>query len=591
MNDTVRIANCSGYFGDRLSAAREMVDGGPIDVITGDYLAELTMLILDKNRRREAGTGYAPTFVRQMEDVLADCLERGIRIVSNAGGLDPAGLAARLEEVAQGLGLSPRIAHLEGDDLLGRLDALQAAGHRLTHLNDGRPLSDAPATPITANAYLGGWGIADALAGGADVVVCPRVTDAALAVGPAAWAFDWRGDDWDRLAGAVVAGHVIECGPQATGGNYCFFTELANPLRPGFPIAEVHADGTSVITKHPGTGGAVTIDTVTAQLLYEIDEPRYRNPDVVARFDTITLVDDGPDRVRISGVRGEPAPDHTKVAINYRGGWRNTATFVLTPPDLAAKARFVTDGFLDGLGGEKTVEHVDVRLIGPDEERASAATVNADSVARLRITVTDGGARRVGRPVFDAANQLALSSYPGMHLDGVGRTASEFGVYWPALVPASEVTTTVVRPDGTRREARRPSTTAALTPPATPAPAPAPVDTSVPGGPTRAVPLGTVMGARSGDKGGNANLGVWARTDSSWVWLRGFLTVETLRELLPEVRELDVDRYELPTIRSINFVVHGLLDEGVAATTRPDPQAKGLGEFLRSRIVEVPVGM
>jgi hypothetical protein len=342
-----------------------------------------------------------------------------------------------------------------------------------------------------------------------------------------------------------------------------------------------------VITKHPGTGGAVTVDTVTAQLLYEIDEPRYRNPDVVARFDTIALDDDGPDRVRISGVRGEPAPDHTKVAINYQGGYRNAVTFVLTPPDLEAKARFVTEGFLDGLGGEKSVDHVDVRLIGPSEEQATAATVNADSVARLRITVMDGDAKRIGRPVFDAANQLALSNYPGMFADAVGRQASEFGVYWPALVPASEVTTTVVLPDGTRREARRPAATEAFAPPAAVV-APEPVTPTVP---TRPVPLGTVMGARSGDKGGNANLGVWARTDSSWAWLRGFLTVERFRELLGETRELRVDRYELPAIRSINFVVHDLLDEGVAATTRPDPQAKGFGEFLRSRVVEVPVDL
>jgi hypothetical protein len=583
----LRIANCSGYFGDRISAAREMVDGGPVDVLTGDYLAELTMLILDKNRRREAGTGYASTFVRQMEDVLGDCLERGIKVVSNAGGLDPAGLVARLDEIARGLGLSPRIAHLEGDDLLDQLGELQAAGHPLTHLNTGRPLSDAPATPMTANAYLGGWGIADALAAGADVVVCPRVTDAALTVGPAAWAFDWATDDWDRLAGAVVAGHVIECGPQATGGNYCFFTELANPLRPGFPIAEMHADGSSVITKHPGTGGAVTIDTVTAQLLYEIDEPRYRNPDVVTRFDTIALEPDGPDRVRISGVRGEPAPDHAKVAINYQGGFRNTATFVLTPPNLEAKARFVTDGFLDGLGGEKSVDRVDVRLLGPGEDGATALPVNADGVARLRITVMDADGKRIGRPVFDAANQLALSSYPGMFAEAVGRTASEFGVYWPALVPASEVTTTVVLPDGTRREARRPATTEAFAPPAAP---PEPT-AAAPAGATRSVGLGTVMGARSGDKGGNANLGVWARSDEAWAWLRGFLTVERLRVLMPEICELRIDRYELPIIRSINFVVHQLLDEGVAATTRPDPQAKGLGEFLRSRVAEVPVDL
>lgn len=310
----LRIANCSGFYGDRLSAAREMVEGGPIDVLTGDYLAELTMLILWKARQRDPGAGYAVSFLAQMHDVLGTCLERGIKVVVNAGGLNPAGLAARLGTLAGAAGLRPRIAHVEGDDLLARLPRLQKEGHDLAHLATGRPLAGSGAEPVTANAYLGGWGITEALRAGADVVICGRVTDAALVAGPAAWAFDWATDDWDRLAGAVTAGHIIECGAQATGGNYAFFTELDQPLRPGFPIAELRADGSAVITKHPGTGGAVTVDTVTAQLLYEIGGPAYLNPDVIARFDTVRLRQLGPDRVQVSGARGNPPPTRSRSA-------------------------------------------------------------------------------------------------------------------------------------------------------------------------------------------------------------------------------------------------------------------------------------
>src|SRR5580692_5809717 len=302
----VRIANCSGFYGDRAAAAREMVDGGPIDVLTGDYLAELTMLILWKARQKDPGLGYATTFLRQLEEVLGTCLERGVKIVANAGGLNPEGLARQVTALAARLGLAARVAYITGDDLAPVIGDLQAAGHEFTNLDTGQPLAKADLPVVTANAYLGGWGITAALDAGADIVICPRVTDASLVTGPAAWWHGWARDDFDELAGAVVAGHVIECGPQATGGNYSFPQEITSPGRPGYPIAEVAADGSSVITKHDGTGGLVSPGTVTAQLLYEIGAPAYLNPDVVAHFDTIRLARQGPDRVALTGTRGSP---------------------------------------------------------------------------------------------------------------------------------------------------------------------------------------------------------------------------------------------------------------------------------------------
>ncbi len=587
----LRIANCSGFYGDRLAAAREMVEGGPIDVLTGDWLAELTMLILWKGRQRDPSRGWAHTFLTQMEEVLGTCADRGIKVVTNAGGLNPAGLADQVRSLADRLGLSVHVAHVEGDDLLARLPELERDGHRLAHLDTGRPLADAAGEVISANAYLGAWPIVEALNGGADVVVCPRITDASLVVGPAAWHHGWGPTEWDRLAGAVVAGHVIECGPQATGGNYAFFTEVDGVDYPGFPIAEVAEDGSSVITKHEGTGGEVSIGTVTAQLLYEIAGPEYPNTDVVARFDTLALDQLGPDRVRLSGARGLPAPPDVKVCLNLLGGWRNTMTFVLTGLDIEAKAALTLRSLETALGGAGAFGRFgefDARLIRSDK---ADADVNVEATAQLRVTVKDTDADRVGRPFSSAATELALAGYPGLHLTAPPGPGTVYGVYWPALVPAGLVVPETVHADGRRVPVPH---HAYLNDDAGPISVPRPATPLVPEagpdtGETIRLPLGTVIGARSGDKGGNANVGLWARTEAAWSWLESWLTLERFRSLLPEADGLDVQRYAFPNLWALNFVVVGLLGEGVASSTRPDPQAKGLGEYLRSRAVDLPV--
>jgi hypothetical protein len=582
---TLRIANCSGFYGDRFSAAREMVEGGPIDVLTGDYLAELTMLILWKTQQRSADAGYAVTFLKQMEQVLGTCLDSGIRVVSNAGGLNPAGLARQLAALGERLGLHPKVAYIDGDDLLPDLADLQAQGHSFAHLETGQSLAASGIVPVTANAYLGAWGIVDALDSGADIVVCPRVTDASLVVGPSAWAFGWDRQDWDRIAGAVVAGHVLECGAHATGGNFSFFGEIADALHPGLPIAEMAADGSSVITKHPGTGGQVSVDTVTAQLLYETDTPHYLTPDVVARFETIELHQDGPDRVAITGVRGAHAPDTAKVCINYSGGYRNSVTFLLTGLDIEAKARLAEEGLWAELGGRERFDEVAVRLIRTDRDNAGD---NAEAVARLTITVKDQDPDLVGRAFFDAAVGLALSTYPGMFTDLADRRAEAFGVYWPALIPADTIRQRVVLPNGRQQSITYPPSGAVHL---SSGDRPASADTAEPlvgKGEMRRAPLGAIVGARSGDKGGNANVGLWARTDEAFAWLSSYLDVDRFRAIVPETAELMIERFELPNLRALNFVVHGLLQDGVAASTRPDPQAKGLGEYVRSRLVDIP---
>lgn len=591
MKDVLRVANCSGFFGDRISAAKEMVEGGPIDVLTGDYLAELTMAILWRTRQKDPDAGYATTFLTQMEQVLGTCLDRRIRIVSNAGGINPAGLAGRLARLAAEVGLSPRIAHVEGDDLLFRISGLQVEGHEFRHLDSGMALAGSGVTPLTANAYLGGWGIKEALDRGADIVITGRVTDAALVVGPAAWNFGWERNDWDALAGAVVAGHIVECGAQATGGNYAFFDEVPGLARVGFPVAEIRSDGSSVITKHPGTGGLVSVGTVTAQLLYEIGASQYLNPDVTSMFETINLHQEGPDRVRVSGISGAPPPRDLKVALNYMGGFRNTMTFGIAGLEVEAKAALLQDALWQVIGDRNQFEAVDVRMLG---SRSENPATNDEALSYLRVTVKDPDEEKVGRRFSRGAVELALSHYPGLFLTTPPGDAVRYAVYWPTSIPAELVPMKVVfeddewevssvAPSGQARSDKTEDGSESVGPLGD-----APSRFRLPTSDSRLAPLGAIAGARSGDKGGNANVGFWVRSHEAYAWLENYLTVERIHQLMPEADGLDVDRFELPNLLALNFVIKGLLGEGVSSSLRTDPQAKSLGEFLRARWVDIP---
>lgn len=606
MNRPVIVANCSGFFGDRISAAREMVEDGPIDVLTGDWLAELTMLILARQRLKHGpGAGYARTFLTQMEQVLGTCRDKGIRVVSNAGGLDPQGCADALAEIVEKLGIGPvSIGVVTGDDLMPRMSELDEPWINLDTREAPEGISF-----LTANAYLGGEPITAALAAGADVVITGRVTDAALVVGPAAWWHGWSYADaaagdrdlLDRFAGAVVAGHAIECGAQVTGGNYSFFTTLQGMEHVGFPIAEVDADGSSVITKHPGTGGAVTVGTVTAQLLYEVGGPAYANPDATARFDSMTLTQEGPDRVRISGVRGETPPERLKVAANYLGGFRNAMTLVITGLDAQAKADLALRT-ITGLSLAQALEpglspttrasrsNLAVRELDVDWSPSlvddPASTADAQSL--LRLTVRDMDPKAVAKPFTTAVVESALASYPGMFPTAPPGEGTPYGVYWPTTVERSAARPHVVV-DGATVEvlphliAESPVTWQS----------PMTGVGSVPPGETVRAPLGRLAGARSGDKGGAANVGVWIPAavvdrDAAYAWLVGLLTPDRVRELLPEAALLAVDVHPLPNLHAVNIVIHGLLGRGVAENARSDPQAKGLGEHLRARVVDIP---
>jgi hypothetical protein len=556
----IRIGNCSGFYGDRLSAMREMLEGGPLDVLTGDYLAELTMLILGRDQLKDPTLGYARTFVRQVEDCLGLALERGVALVSNAGGLNPAGLATRLREIASAQGLSPSIACVDGDDVR----SLRFEG------------------ALTANAYLGGFGIATALSAGADIVVTGRVTDASLVVGPAAAHFGWEPTACDALAGAVVAGHVLECGAQATGGNFSGFASLPDLARPlGFPIAEVHEDGSSVITKHDDTGGAVTVDTVTAQLMYEVQSTRYLGPDVTTHLETIRLADDGADRVRVSGVRGSAPPEQLKVCVNELGGYRNSVELVLTGLEIEAKAAWVRAQLEPRLTASSVTW-----TLGPVP--AADADTEEGASTLLRCTVQDASPDPVGRAFSSAAVELALASYPGFTMTAPPGSGTPYGVYRAEYVDRSSVTHTVTQAEGHHVVIPDPPTLSDYH-----ADDVRPSGYEPPGATVRR-PLGTFVHARSGDKGGDANLGLWVTHDGAptrddrVAWLLGLVTREFVRDLLPETASLEIEVFALPGLGGVNVLVHELLGRGVAASTRFDPQAKGLGEWARSRLVDIP---
>ena len=584
MSDIIRIGNCSGYYGDRLAAARELVEGGPIDVLTGDYLAELTMSILyNQVQTRGEHLGYVGTFLKQVRDVATTCHERGIKIVTNAGGLNPKGMAAEVEKILAELGVPAKVAYVDGDNLLDDLDSLQGRGEAFTNLDTGVALKDAQQQVLTANVYFGGWGIKEALDRGADIVICPRVTDAAVVIGPAAWKFNWSRNDYDALAGALAAGHIIECGAQCCGGNYSFFEEVPSFRGVGYPIAEIESDGSFTITKHPGTGGLVSVGTVTAQLLYEISTPAYYNPDVIAHFDTMNIEQAGPDRVRVSGCRGSSPPPTHKVCFNTLGPCKQSVEVLLTGLDIEKKAEIHIDQIFHNLGGREQFDDVDIQLARTDKEDPDS---NEEAHAILRITVTTADPKKVGRLFSAKVIELGLAGIPGnAGLGRAGFNGAPAIIHWPALIDSGKVAERV-HVDGrdvevlpTQRLDLEEMYYQQM-----------PVDIPPrPEGTSACIPFGRLFGTRSGDKGGNANCGVWARSDDAYGFLYEYLTVDEFKRLLPDMAPFEVERHDMPNLKAMNFYIKGILGTGAVSNNRLDKQAKSLGEYLRAKHIEAPV--
>tara|TARA_B100000282_G_scaffold32751_1_gene20822 strand:- start:1334 stop:3109 length:1776 start_codon:yes stop_codon:yes gene_type:complete len=580
--DCIKIANCSGFYGDKLSAAKDLVDGGPIDVLTGDYLAELTMAILfGQKMQRGEDKGYVGTFLKQINQIAKSCKEKNIKIVSNAGGLNPKSMAIEIEKILKEQSIDMKVAYIDGDDLMPTISNLKKSGEEFKNIDKGKKLDESGYSPLTANAYLGAWGIKEALDKGADIVVCPRVTDAAVVIGPAAWKFNWKRDNYDALAGALAAGHIIECGCQATGGNYAFFKEVESFDNVGYPIAEIYDDGSFYVTKHPDTGGLVSTGTVTAQLLYEINSPAYVNPDVIAHFDTLKIEEVEKDKVFVSGCRGSSPPDKHKVCINLAGGFRNGMEIILTGLDIEDKAKVFTDALFNSVGGRKQFDDVSIQLHRTDKENPNS---NEEAMASLLVSVKSKDQNLVGRLFSAKIIELALANIPGFFAQGGVKSSGPVIIYWPTLVDSKHIKEKV-HIDGEEIEV---------------------IPTSqleleeiyyqkepikikkIKKEDEKEIYFGEIYGTRSGDKGGCANLGVWAKNANSFAFLHDFLTVKKLKELLPDLNQYKIERFELANINSLNFYIHDILQDGVSSNDKKDGQAKSLGEYLRAKKVKVP---
>ena len=580
--EAVRVANCAGWLWDRFSGLRDALEG-PVDVVTGDYLAEPTLRQLALERGKDPSLGYARSFLAQFTDAVDLLVERGAKLVVDAGGLNPAGLAVECRRVIAEAGHGLVVAHVEGDDVHGRL----AEFGPLPHLDDGRVLADWGHEPGTANAYLGGWGITAALAAGADVVVTGRVTDASLTTGVAAWWHGWGPEDWDPLAGAVAAAHVIECGPQATGGNFSGFTSVPRVDDLGYPIAEIAADGTAVITKHDTAGGMVTTDTVTAQLLYEIQGPTYLNPDVTVDLTDVTVTQVGPDRVSLTGVRGTPPSPTTKLAITAPGGFESSVSFYATGLDLEAKAALLTthvERITAGLDlSLLRVDRIGTPVQDPPDQWAAAQQILVTAQARDRSQV---GAERFIAPLTG----LFLPGYPGLYVTPL-KVAAPVVEYWPSLVPTEALAHEVVLADGARLPVKDTPVRSEFA--GQPPSVPAPVGEIFPT--TMRAPLGYVAHGRCGDKGGNSNIGFWPigapdeeLAERRWQWLRAAISEQRIRNLYREAAGAVIERHEFPGLRAVHLVVHGVLGKGASSNGRPDIAGKAIAEFLRARYVEIP---
>ena len=581
--NNIRIGNCSGFYGDKLSAAKELVEGGPIDVLTGDYLAELTMAILyNQKLQRGEDKGYVGTFLKQLKEVAKTCKEKNIKIISNAGGLNPESMAKEVVSILAEINVDAKVAYIDGDNLIDELEKLQTQGESFENIDRKIPLFESGYKVLTANTYLGCWGIKEALDLGADIVICPRVTDASLTMGAAAWKFNWQRDDYDELAGSLAAGHIIECGAQATGGNYSFFEEVPTFKNIGYPIAEIEKNGSFTITKHPDTGGLVSIGTVTAQLLYEIATPEYLNPDVIAHFDTLKMKQISDDKVRVTGCKGSAPPSTHKVCINLAGGYRNGMELILTGLDIEKKAKTFSDALFDALGGKEQFDDVAIELHRQEKENPQS---NEESMASLRINVTSKDPNKVGRIFTAKVIELGLANYPGFYSKSAPGSGAPFIIYWPALINSKHVKETLhinekvvsITPtnqlglDNVSCQVEQPKITQLVSED------------------YKEIHFGRIYGTRSGDKGGCANLGVWAKTDKAYEFLYHFLTVDRLKQLLPDMAQFPIDRHEFANIKSLNFYVHGILQDGVSSSTRMDAQAKSLGEYLRAKLIEAPI--
>jgi len=588
MKRPIRIANFSGAAGDYFEALHDAVHGDRVDVLVGDYLAEIAFgLVLQ--RAVAAGDPAKvqrefsfDVFLRQVVPELKAIAEKGLKLVTNAGAFNPPGMAQRLREAIADAGVDMKVAVVTGDDLLPRVQDLAGRG-QLASLDSGLPLGNLSGRIIAANAYLGGWGIATALEAGADIVITGRVTDASLTMGPAAWWHGWTRGDYDAVAGGIAAGHILECGPQASGGNFSGFKALGDVLRLGFPIAEIESDGSFTVTKQSAAKGFVSPDTVTAQLLYEVQGPRYLNPDAVLHLDSLSIEQAGKDRVRVSGVKGSKPPSTTKVGCFYLDGWRFVMIVYITGLDWREKVEWFRRQ-MESIAAPLDLDEYHFEPLGRPIE-APANQGEATMVVRIAAAAQEPEElERLG----GGFATLGLGSIPGFTGE-FGHLVDPRMEYWPGLAEQRECEHRVTLDDGTSLAIELPETDPEAATSGTPAVA-KPFDPSG-YGETAAAPLGEIIHARSGDKGGDASLGVWCKSPRAFDWLAGYLTAERLHALMGLAEGVRVDAFPLPNVHGILYVLRGQFGRSGTSNIMLDQIGKGLGEFLRACVVDIPVAL
>ena len=593
MKKKIRIGNAGGYWGDDLDALRRQLTGGSLDYITMDFLAEITMSILKKQQLRNPELGYARDFVTQLETCLPLIVEKGVKVINNAGGINPVGLGRQIIALARKQGLPLKVGVVYGDDISGGLYELTAAGEKFTNMESGADFGAIRHRVTSANVYLGAEPVVAALDAGCQIVVTGRVTDTGLTLAPMIHEFGWAMDDWDRMAAGIVAGHIIECGAQASGGNITDWQTVPHFHDMGYPIIEMQRDGTFHVTKHRKTGGRVSEKSVKEQLVYEMGDPaQYISPDGVAFFDTIQVEETGPDRVKVSGVRGGPAPEMFKVSMAYEDGWKAEGEVLVSGPDIQAKADCLTEVFWRKVG--HSFEKTSTALVGMSSIWPDHLTAGETNEIYLRFGVQDHDLNKIN-DFSKALPALILAGPSGMAVSTRGRPRPQQVVaYWPALMRRDGVAAKVLtmdtagaedfsqisfevrgevgepcRSDEPRRKPAAPRAKGAL----------------------KEVKLRRLAYARSGDKGDMCNVGVLARSPEAYVWLHQNLTAARVKKFFGDRVLGKVTRYTLDNLQGLNFLLDEALGGGGTTSLLVDPQGKTMSQALLEMKVKVPAGL
>lgn len=590
MKKMIRIGNAGGYWGDDLDALRRQLEGGTLDYITMDFLAEITMSILRKQQLKNPKLGYAKDFLTQLETCLPLIVEKNVRVINNAGGINPIGLGREILKLARKQGHDIKVGVVYGDDITGQLYELTAAGEKFTNMETGAEFGDVRHRVTSANVYLGAEPVVAALDAGCQIVVTGRVTDTGITMAPMIHEFGWAMDDWDKMAAGIVAGHIIECGAQASGGNITDWQDVKSFHNIGYPIIEMQADGTFFVTKHARTGGLISEKSVKEQLVYEMGNPaQYISPDGIAFFDTIQVEESKTNRVKISGVRGGPSPAMLKVSMAYEDGWKADGEVLISGPDIKKKADAVSDIFWKKVGHKFEKTHT--ALVGAGSIWPEKLSAYEPNEIYLRFGVCDHDLGKIN-DFSKALPALILAGPSGMAVSTRGRPRPQAVVaYWPALVRRDHCRAKVLTMDTAGEESFQemgfPMREGVGDPVFSDEPK-VKKEARAWKGALKEVPLRKICYARSGDKGDMCNVGVLARSPQVYEWIRQNLTARVVKRFFKGQVLGQVTRYELDNLQGLNFLLDGALGGGGTTSLLVDPQGKTMSQALLEMKVEVP---